>query len=291
VLFIDRPASRPSGIYGVNIAQTGPPRLVSERVVSTSGGGAFFVYLEGSQTIVERAATGERYVIPSGGRPVSVAPDGQSVLWQVFERRGDFDRRRSQTWVANVDGSEARVVAETVGIIQSQWIAARQILLVGLPLEDLPYVAIASLTLGTEDKGDQMVELAQVARPRGTLLSPNGHWLIYLLTFQSNPGDDGLWVVPTDASRPPRKLDFFGSYRWRDDDRLLYVPMDLDVESHVIWEHDVVNGVSRRLTNPAQISFRIASGDWAVSPNGRYVVFVNAADHNLWLIDLEPSSR
>jgi Tol biopolymer transport system component len=291
VLFVDRPASRPVGIYGVNSTHSGPPTLVTERIVNTAGGGAFLVYPEGSETIVERAATGERYVIPSGGRPVSVSPDGQRSLWQVFEQRGDFDRRRSQTWVANVDGSDARVVAETVGVSQSQWIGDRQILLVGLPSGDLPYVAIANLTLGTEESGDQVVELAQVARPRGTLLSPRGHWLIYYLTFQSNPSDDGLWVVPTDGSRPPRKLDFFGSYRWRDDDRLLYVPMVLNVESHVIWEHDVVNGVSRRLTDPAQTSFRIANGDWAISPDGRRVVFVKAADHNLWMLDLEPSSR
>jgi Tol biopolymer transport system component len=30
----------------------------------------------------------------------------------------------------------------------------------------------------------------------------------------------------------------------------------------------------------------ILNGDWRVSPDGRYVVFVNSADRNLWLLEL-----
>jgi hypothetical protein len=288
VQFIDRPASRPLGIYGVDVERLGPPTLVTEWIVNTSGDGAFFVYPDGATTIVQRAATGEKYVVANGGRAVDVSPGGQWLLWQVMEQRGDFDRRRSQIWVANVDGSDARVVAETVGYSWSQWIDDRRILLVGLPLEDLPFVTIAALTLGPEESSDQLVELARVARPRGTSISPEGNWLVYYLTFQSNPDDDGLWVVPTDGSRPPRKLDFFGSWRFRDDMHLLYAPLEPGVESHTLWEYDLLSGERQRLTDPAETPFKIANGDWSCSPNGRYVVFVNAADHNLWLMDLEP---
>jgi Tol biopolymer transport system component len=48
----------------------------------------------------------------------------------------------------------------------------------------------------------------------------------------------------------------------------------------------VLSGASRPLTDPTVTSLKIANNDWAVSPDGRYVVFVNAADHNLWLLDL-----
>jgi hypothetical protein len=263
---------------------------VSERIVSTTGGGDYYVYPDGDVTIVQEAATGEQYVIANGGRQVSVSPDGQHVMWQVIASRGDFDRRRNQTWVANVDGSAAHVVAEAVGLGESQWIDERRLLLVGLPLGDQPYLAaIATLTLDAEN-GDQLLEIARVARPRGMLLSPQGRWLIYFLTFQTNAADDGLWIVPTDGSWPPRKLHFFGSYRWRDEAHLLYVPMEVGVESHTLWEYDALSGESRPLTNPARTAFKIANNDWAVSPDGRYVVFVSAGDHNLWMIDLEPHS-
>lgn len=286
VQFIDRPASRPVGIYGVDVERPGPSVLVTEWIVNTTGGGAFYVYPDGDTTVVQRAATGAKYAIANGGRPVSVSPDGGHALWQVMEQNGNFDRRRGQIWVAKVDGNDARVVAETVGVSWSEWGSERRVLLAGLPLQDLPYVAIAALTLGREGNDDQLVELAQVVRPRGMLASPGGNWLVYFLTFQPSPSDDGLWLVPTDGSQRPRHLDFFGSYRWRDDSHLLYVLLELDLASHTLWEYDVLSGASRPLTDPTVTSLKIANNDWAVSPDGRYVVFVNAADHNLWLLDL-----
>jgi hypothetical protein len=256
--------------------------------VDTTGGGEFYVYPEGNATILQRVETGEQYVIANGGRPVSVSPDGQRAMWQVIGQSGDFDKRRNQTWVADVDGSQARVVAETVGLGASQWVDAQRILLVGMPLADQPYLSsIAVLTLDPVN-GDQLLQIAHVSRPQGLLLSPHGQWLVYFLIFQSDPAQNGLWVVPTDGSLPPRRLNAFGSYRWRDDAHLLYVPLELDTPSHTLWEYDVVSGEHRRLTDPAHTSFKIANNDWAVSPDGRYVVFVRARDHNLWLIDLEP---
>lgn len=286
VLFIDRPASRPVGIYGVDVSRFGPPTLVSRRVLPTSGDGRFYFYPDGNTTVVERVDTGERYVIRNGGRLVSISPDGRRLLWQVTEQHGDFDRRASQTWVANIDGSEARLVAETVGMGSSQWVDAERVLLVGLPDQGRPLVLISVLTLGDGPDDDRYLELAHVSRPRGTVVSPRGSWLVYYLTFQADAADDGLWIVPTDASLPPRKLAFFGSYRWRDDTHLLYVPLEPGAASHTLWEYDVTTGVSRRLTDPERTPFKIANNDWAVSPDGRYVVFVSAADHNLWLIEL-----
>jgi Tol biopolymer transport system component len=290
VQFIDRPPSRSLGVYGVDVEFGGPPTLLSQWIVNTSRSGEFFVYPDGNVTVVQRASTGERYVIANGGRSVSVSPDGERLLWQVIEPSGDFDQRRSQTWVAKVDGSQARIVGETIGFGSSEWIDKDRILLVGLPLEDRHLVGIAALKLGTQDDDAQLVELAQVARPRGVLLSPDGQQLIYFLSFQSDSQDDGLWIVPTDGRRAPFKLGFFGSYRWRDGSHLLFVPMELGVQSHTLWEYDIANNSSRRLTDPARTTFRIEGNDWAVSPNGKYVVFVNATDLNLWLIDISAAT-
>jgi len=288
VLFIDRPASRPVGVYGVDVAQPGPPALISQQIYPTSGDGQFYVYPDGNAAVVQRIETGEQIVIPNGGRPVSVSPDGRRVLWQVTDSQGDFDRRRSETWIADVDGGHPRVVARTMGLGDSQWLDSRRILVLGAPLDDLPFVAVGALTLGLDGQADQWVELAQVSRPSGASVSPDGNWLVYYLTFQADSSHDGLWVAPTDGSAPPLKLSFFGSYRWRDDTRLLYIPLEPGVESHALWEYDVVAHQSHRLTDPALVPFKIANNDWVVSPTGRYVVFVNTADHSLWLLDLEP---
>jgi hypothetical protein len=115
--------------------------------------------------------------------------------------------------------------------------------------------------------------------------------LVYLLAFQRNASHDGLWVVPTDGSQPPRRLEVFGGFQWRDDTHLVLIPMEPGAGSHALWEYDVVNDAMRRLTDPAQVRFRVAQNDWSVSNDGRYMVFLNAADHNLWLLDLLPASN
>ena len=288
VEFIDAPPDGALGVYGVDVTLVGSPILITERIVNTTGNGAYYVYPYRNTTVLEEIASGTRYVIRSGGRPVSAAPDGQHVLWQVFDRRGDYDRRRSQTWVADLDGSSARVVGETLGMGESQWIDDRRILLIGLPNDDPAFVSIAALTLGDAESRDTLIELAQVARPKGTLLSPSGGWLGYYLSFQLDPKDDGLWIAPTDGNQLPRKLDFFGAYRWRSDTRLLYVPMEPGAGTHTLWEYDVINDEGFQLTDSARSPFKIAANDWAVSWDGRYVAFVSATDHNLWLIDLQP---
>ena len=44
---------------------------------------------------------------------------------------------------------------------------------------------------------------------------------------------------------------------------------------------------ARPMTNPATARVRIANGDWRVSPDGHYVVYVNSEDRNLWLVELK----
>jgi hypothetical protein len=50
-------------------------------------------------------------------------------------------------------------------------------------------------------------------------------------------------------------------------------------------EIDAATGKVRALTDPAVTSFRAAGGDWPVSPDGQRIVFVSAADHNLWVLE------
>ena len=42
----------------------------------------------------------------------------------------------------------------------------------------------------------------------------------------------------------------------------------------------------RELTTPESTPFKIANGDWRVSPDGRYVAFVESSDRNIWALEL-----
>jgi murein DD-endopeptidase MepM/ murein hydrolase activator NlpD len=80
-----------------------------------------------------------------------------------------------------------------------------------------------------------------------------------------------------------RKLPFLGSARWTADNRLLVMPHRAGPgESHELWEADPARGTVRRLIGPEQAQFRVANGDWDVSPDGAQLVFVSAQDRGLW---------
>jgi len=124
-------------------------------------------------------------------------------------------------------------------------------------------------------------------RLRGGLLSPDGAWLAYYVALDEDPAQNGLWLVRTDGSTR-RKLDrdLFGAYQWRDAGRLLVIPFQPEAISHELLELDVSAGKTRRLTDPDATSFKIANGDWAVSPDGQHVAFVESRDRNIWLLTL-----
>jgi hypothetical protein len=128
-------------------------------------------------------------------------------------------------------------------------------------------------------------EILHTGRVRGASLSPGGNWLAYQVLFEEDPAANGLWIANT-QTHESYKIDLFGGYRWRDGNRLLVIPLDLDSPIHQLMEIDVSNRAVTALTDPATTPFKVANGDWTVSPNGKHLVFVSADDHNLWLLPL-----
>jgi tricorn protease-like protein len=129
--------------------------------------------------------------------------------------------------------------------------------------------------------------LASGDRLRGITLSPGGSWLTYQRVFDPDPAMNGIWLVNT-TSGESRRLDLFGGYRWQDDNHLLLIPLDSSQAVHRLWQVDAATGAATALTDPSLIPFKVANGDWSVSPDGKMIAFVSAADRNIWLIDLEP---
>jgi hypothetical protein len=74
-----------------------------------------------------------------------------------------------------------------------------------------------------------------------------------------------------------------GSYRWTQDNRLVMMPARASAaDPHQLWEVSPESGATRRLLDPAAVSFRVANCDWDCSPDGRQIVFVSADDKALW---------
>jgi Tol biopolymer transport system component len=300
VLFIDKPQpDLPVGIWAVPITQDQPtPELVTDRIAFYTADFRFRIELSQDTTTIERvdallASTstlsetkpipGTNWEVPAGGRSISISPGHKRIAWQVSNDDLPFERRVTQVWVANLDGSEPRSVATAPRGGFSGWISDDVLLLSSRESLESEEQVLYSLSL----IDDRTQELAQGRRLRGGLLSPDGTWLAYFITLDEDPALNGIWLVRTDGSvRHQLERELFGPYQWRDDNRLVIIPFQPEATNHAIWEFNVNTGQTRHLTDPAVTPFKIANGDWAVSPDGQHVAFVESRDRNIWLLTL-----
>jgi Tol biopolymer transport system component len=135
-------------------------------------------------------------------------------------------------------------------------------------------------------KNNTAADLVTAERIAGISPSNGGTWLAYFISFNADETRNGIWVQRTDGS-DARKLDRWGAYQWRDDGRLLLIPMRASGENPFeVWEIDAATGQGRPLTEAAATPLTIFNGDWRVSPDGKLIVFVNSVDRNLWVLKL-----
>lgn len=286
VLYIDQLApGTAAGIWGAALDGSAP-QPITDRIGIYSADFKYRAFPERGQTIVERLSDGQRWTIPNGGRAVSFSPDGVHLAWSSGASGPPFDTALRTIWVSQVDGSQARQVHTAVGGGFFGWLSDGRLLINGRLSAPESGQALWALSLPA-NPGEPPVlnELARGQRLRNAAISPGGGWLAYLSTFSDDPALDGIWIVST-ASGERRKLEQFGAYRWRDEGHLLLIPLDLNRPDHQLWQVEAATGLSRPLTDPASTPFKIANGDWSVSPNGQHVVFVYAQDNNLWLLNL-----
>ncbi|MBI5876662.1 MAG: PD40 domain-containing protein [Chloroflexi bacterium] len=284
VVFIDKPDDdAPSGYYSVDVSAPAAPKLMTERVAFYTADMKYVTTVDPVYATIERLSDGQKFRIKTGGRNVQLSSDRTRVVWTETPQSGPNETRVAQIMGANIDGSEARPILWLLRGGVSGWLDDDRLLLTARPDPKSQDVALFVYSLSTGAR----TELARSERLRATQTSPGSNWIVYTINFDSNAQNNGIWLVSTDG-KVRRKLPFFGSFQWRDRDRLLYVPLEMGKPSHVFYEYDARTDASRALTDPTTTPFKIANGDWAVSPDGTKVVFLNAKDSNLWLWDLAP---
>lgn len=287
VLFIDRPnASSQTAYYGVFVAQ--PARPKAYLPVAYFSPDFSYAQLPGSPSRFQRLSTNSEqsltnseqslsdnkaFSLETDGSPVLWAPGEAQMAWTVSANRGNFDVREGQVWVAS-PGGQARRVATVYGGGLVGWLDRETLLLSGKPDPKDPLRSLETLNIST---GKRQV-LAQALGFRSVKISPDGSHLAYYVAFDK-PERTGMWLMSTDGHK--QKLEWFGSYRWRDPKRLVYIALE-PAKTHVLREYNLETGQSRVLRDLGKVS----NDDWQVSPDGSKVVFVNAADRNLWVADL-----
>ncbi len=289
VRFLDQSGpGTPLGIWGVDVTQAGSaPQLVTERLGIFSPNGALVAYPGRTKgmTLIERLADGKTWEIDTQGRSPSFTPDSQRVTWRVFDDDAPSDNREEVVWLANVDGNDAHVLLRVRRTNLITWLADDKLLASRrIPGGSDEQLLIISLPDGSE------TELLQTPRRRGLALSPDRRHLVYYVSFERETENNGLWLLDLQDSKPvPQKLPFFGSYRWRDNERLIYIPFGPEATEHNFYEFNVRTGQTRSLF-PGGTNLTIANSDWRVSPDGRKIALLAAkgtALDGVWVLELD----
>lgn len=111
--------------------------------------------------------------------------------------------------------------------------------------------------------------------------------MIFFSTFNPDPSLDGAYVLEIAPSVPPERLPWFGDYRWRDSESVYTITFDPATDIQRLNYYHVPTGEAFPLTDPQQQPFTIANGDWSVSPDGNAILFQEARDDNLWLLEAQ----
>ena len=287
VLFIDKPSPNdPVGLYAVNVI-TGalkPAQMVGP-VAAYSRDRSLIVYPDKGKTAVERPSTGEKWIIPNDGQPVAFSPNGQKLSWADSEDNDyiPFDQRRSDLYIANTDGTQATRIARVYGGGFVGWLPdSAKILLSGRPALDVRERTLSVFDLAAKS----FTKLVTAERISGVIASNDGTWVAYYITFDADKSRNGIWLQRTDGT-PPRKLDLWGAYQWRDDGHLVVIPARQSRDrAFEVLDVDAATGEIRRLTDAVVTPPQILNGDWRVSPDGQYIIYVNSVDRNLWMLKL-----
>lgn len=287
LLYVDRPSDSPvAALWGVPVWPPGSvPEVVDASAGYSAGAPRYTARPAGEFSVVRNLESGEEWPLPTGGNPVLLAPDGQrAVWWNAHGGREGVDA------MINIHGSDAygrspRLLtslwgATVVGFLPDQ----RRVVAIGRPIKERALYAAVTLDVDT----GALAEIASGPWLSDALLSPDGRWIAYLTSLDRHrPERNGIWVAPVDdpGHDTPRRMDFVGAYRWRRDGQLLYVPMATSDAADSLWQYDAATGAIERIVGP-EAGIRIAGNDWSASPDGASVAWLDAADRNLWVIDL-----
>ncbi len=286
VMYLDKPdANSPTGIYAVNVETGGPAKLVTERIASYTPDMRYAISYDGSFTVLERLADHLQWRINTGRRGILLSPDRLNVIWNLTAQTYPFENRRTSVMLSQLgDGGQVTAPRRVTELLRGSalaWVGNGRLLMSGRIKSDSLTVTLFVYDLASGNT----TNLASSERLRSISVAPGGQWVAYTIAFDTQPENNGTWVIRTDGESPV-KLPLFGSFQWRGPARMILVPLEENAASHRVYEYDGGSGTVSPLTDPAVTVFKIANGDWALSPDGRMIVFVNAADSNLWMLRL-----
>jgi hypothetical protein len=243
----------------------------------TSPDGTHELIYQPDKTTIRRTADGAEWYLPVSGSYPNLSPDNRLLLWTV----GDEAR---EVWIAALDGSLSKAVWSSQGrSTTARWLDSDHVLINERELIPGRYTTLSVVNVpdGTS------YSLGMWYNLRNVQIAPGGKRLIFASEFNPDPANDGAFALEIQPGAAAQKLPWFGDYRWRDAESVLYITFDPTTDIQQLNYYHIPTGDSFPLTDLTITPFTIANGDWSVSPDGNNVAFQSAQDGNLWLLSGE----
>jgi Tol biopolymer transport system component/tRNA A-37 threonylcarbamoyl transferase component Bud32 len=257
-----------------------PISLPSARALSPRAGPGFLIYRapRGGTDGLMKLAQGASIELWSGrgGRALggpAIAPDGQHLAFLV-QMRG-----RTQLYVMDADGSEARRMAEELDVRGApSWSPDGQWLAIAANREGEPRVFKVPVAGGAPVLLVNEYSTDPVWAPSGRFLVYSGADVGTTFPVKAVSADGTSRSLPNLVlTRGARRLAFLGG-----DDALVFLKGDLSHRE--LWVFDLATGRDRQLTN---LGREFAIGDFDVSEDGREIIFDRAREESdIVLFDL-----
>lgn len=280
---VDGAEGQPAAVFEWDVTLGGMTGLIEPAPAPfRSPDGAYDITTSPEGTRIRSLSDGNEWLLNTGGFAPAISPDSRQLLWQSQE--GIFvpgaTPPRVDVWVSDLTGANARILLSQPRVSAS-WLDGTR-LLISSTERTLTTLSVyntadnTSYVLGTWD------------RLRGLSVAPGGGRLLFYQTFQSDPAANAVHTLTTQPGAVPERLPWFGGWRWRDSNSLYYLPFQPDQRIQMLMYYHFPTGENRPLTDASAQPFTMVNGDWAVSPDGRQILFQNAVDNSMSVLTITP---
>jgi Tol biopolymer transport system component len=290
VLYTDAaPTQQLAATWSVPADGGGAPTVFfpSAATISPDGGRIAFPDIAARVTRVQEFGKQSVATISNNAAYVWFSMDGRQVAWLErapgVQPSSNVDRL-VRVWVANADGSNARLRGSVVRAADLIWFPdGQRLLFTGRDTDGgNPGIYVLDINAGS------LTRIASAFSPRGVRLSPDGARIVYLAALEEMPEENGLFMMKSDGSEK-RKLPLVGGFRWSPDGRsLVMLPIQTDNGPDQLVRIDVASLATTPLTDRAALPFRVAQDEWQLAPDGTRIVFNALADANLYVLRFAP---
>ncbi len=250
----------------------------------TSPDGRYNIYNNNGYARIVDTTDDSEIRTPLLGATPAINPDNTAITWTTTAGTTIPGQGRpiASVWVADMDGYNARQLITRAGV-RGQWLDSNRLLIITRGNSQDTTLSVYDL------RDDSETPLGTFINLRNLSVAPGGNHLLFHLLWQEVPETSGIYLLHTQGESPAQMLDWFGAWRWRDSTTLYYLPFDPNTPYHTLASYDIQTGDSHIHITPDDIPFTIMNGDWDVAADGQRIVFQNAADWNMWLLEAETS--